>query len=448
MFSSLPAPIVAQLARLGQALVAGVAQHHGAPLARQEAAVRGAVRAAVPHLLATVVRLATPDRDPGIATVQRRCPRCDRLVPLHSQRPRPLATTCGALTIVRPWYACATCQHGFAPADHALGVAPHVRLSPALEAGVVDLGAATTYREAAAVRGRLTGLAVAADTIRAHTTAGGEQIAAADAAAIAHVQATRAAAAPVDPVPGTRTVETDGAMVHDLDGWHEVTIGVGGGAREGRLVAQSYVAAREAVDQFGPRLLAETARRGARAVVRWEGGLQGRGLAVLPPVHVVGDGAPWIGNLAADHCGDHTEVLDVYHAAEHVWAVARAVYGDGTDAARVGATIALRALQQCGVAPVRAALTARAAREAPTAVAAAVVRGARRYVTANADRMDYPAMAARGVPIGSGAGESSAGHVVQHRMKRPGQRWSERGGRALLALRARRASGRSLLPAA
>ena len=62
--------------------------------------------------------------------------------------------------------------------------------------------------------------------------------------------------------------------------------------------------------------------------------------------------------------------------------------------------------------------------------------------------MDYPAIRRLGLPIGSGAVESSAKHVVQHRMKRAGQRWSDRGGRAMLALRAHTAPGRSPLPRA
>ena len=285
----------------------------------------------------------------------------------------------------------------------------------------------TTYREAARLLGRLTGLVVAADTIRVHTTAVGEQVAAVDEAAIAQVQATREAAEPVAPVPGTLVVQTDGAMVHYLDGWHEVEFGVVGGAGDGHLVAASYVAARESADAFGPRLVAEAARRGALEVVGWEGGIRGRGLAVLPPVHIVGDGAAWIWNLAADHFGKRTEVLDFYHAAEHVWAVARAVYGTDADDARVGATVLVRAMRLAGAQPVQAALAALPV--LPPAVAD-LVRVARGYFTTNATRMDYAGLAMAGLPIGSGAVESAARHVVQQRMKRPGHCPSARTRRA------------------
>jgi hypothetical protein len=445
MCQSLPVDILAQLTALGVALAQQAQRQRAAALPVLEAAVRQAVQAALPGLLGSVVQLATPDLDPAIAAVQRRCPRCDRLVPRLAQRGRTIHTTCGALALTRPWYHCTHCHHGFSPVDATLGVGPRARVSAALEAWLVRLTVAAPAREAAAVLSDLTGLVAHPETLRAHTTAVGQALADTDDAATARVQATRDAAEPVDPAPGTLVVETDGAMVRYLDGWHEVKIGVVGGAAAGEVLAASYVAARESAERFGPRLLAEAARRGALAVVGREGSPTRPGLAMLRPVHVVGDGARWIWDLAAEHFGDRTEVVDFYHAAEHVWAVARAVYGADSDEARVGATVAIRALRAGGAPPVRAAL---AALRPATAASAEVVRVERGYFAANAERMDYPTIAAQGLPIGSGAVESAAKHVVQQRMKRPGQRWSERGGRAMLTLRARLASRPPLTAAA
>jgi hypothetical protein len=435
--------MVARLTELGATLVQWAAAHRDAPLAEQEVAVLAAVRAALPTLLEAVVQLSISDLDPGVRWVARRCPACARRVRVQGLRPRQTQTRCGAVRLTRPWYHCRTCGHGFSPVDATLGLAPHARLSPGLQDWVVHLGTAVPYREAAALLGLLTGLAVAPDTIRAQTTAAGTAVEAADQQAIAQVRATREAATPVEAAPGTLVVETDGAMVHYRDGWHEVKVGVVGGAQDGELTAASYVAAREPAEQFGPRLLAEAARRGALDIVRWEGGRRGYALARLRAVHVVGDGAPWIWHLAADHFGERTEVVDFYHAAEHVWAVARAVYGADTDEARVGAAVAVRAMRLTGAAPVRAAL---AALHPPPGPAAEVVRVERGYFATNAARMDYPTIADQGLPLGSGAVEASAGHVLQQRMKRPGQRWSITGGAAMCALRARRASGRPLTP--
>ena len=76
------------------------------------------------------------------------------------------------------------------------------------------------------------------------------------------------------------------------------------------------------------------------------------------------------------------------------------------------------------------------------------LRTERGYVRHNAERMTYPKFRLDGLPIGSGAIESAANHLVQRRMKRAGMRWSDAGGDALLALRARLRSRRPLtLPA-
>ncbi len=58
------------------------------------------------------------------------------------------------------------------------------------------------------------------------------------------------------------------------------------------------------------------------------------------------------------------------------------------------------------------------------------------YLRTNAARLAYPTCVAQGLPMGSGAVEAAAQHVVQLRLTRPGARWSEAGGQAMLTLRA------------
>ena len=67
--------------------------------------------------------------------------------------------------------------------------------------------------------------------------------------------------------------------------------------------------------------------------LHWEaqrGGL-GRARAKL----VAGDGAPWIWNVAQDRWAGATQVLDFYHASEHLWELGRALHSD--DAAATAA---------------------------------------------------------------------------------------------------------------
>jgi hypothetical protein len=206
------------------------------------------------------------------------------------------------------------------------------------------------------------------------------------------------------------------------------------------VAAPSYVAAREPAAAFGRRLAAEAARRGALEVVRWEGGVTGRGLAVLREAAVVGDGARWIWELAAEHFGARVEIVDGFHAAEHLHAAARALFGEGA-AATGWAEARTAELLARGPAPVLAALRAA---KAAGAEARECLRAERGYFANNADRMAYPEFRLDGLPIGSGAIESAADHLVQRRLKRAGMRWSAAGADAILALRARLRSGRPI----
>ncbi len=81
----------------------------------------------------------------------------------------------------------------------------------------------------------------------------------------------------------------------------------------------------------------------------------------------------------------------------------------------------------------------------PTPHAAETRRIERAYFASRVERMDYPSLRLDGLPIGSGAIESAADHLLQRRMKRAGMRWSDAGGDALLALLARLKSRRPIL---
>jgi hypothetical protein len=439
---ALPEGIVARLTELGVELAAWARDHRGADLAAHEQAVLGAVRAALPGLLGEVVRLATPGLDGRHAPLREACPRCGERRRARGWRPRAVLTVCGPVAVERPWYVCRRCCHGWAASDAVLGVAARARLSAGVDGWAVDLGQATDFREAAALLERLTGLALAPETVRRHTEAAGAALDRAEAAAAAETERTRAPVGPVDPAPGVLVVETDGVQVRYLDGWHEVKVGLAAGCVGAAAVAPTYTAARADPAGFGPRLLALAARRGALDVVAWQGGLWDRALAVLRPVAVVGDGAPWIWGLAAEHFGDRTEVVDFYHAAQHLWELAQALHGRDSPDAGAAAAGWRHLLWEAGAA---ALLDAWRALPTATAAQAEALRLARGYVRTNVSRMDYPAVRAAGLPVGSGPVESAGKHLVQLRLKRPGARWSDPGAAALLALRARAASA---LPAA
>ena len=440
--NTLPPPIVAALETLGSELVTWAQDHRDSTLVHQEQAVLERVRAALPRLLGAVLTLSTRKLEPGLRRLPETCPTCGRRCRRPSWRRRWVTTICGRVTWERPWYHCRGCRHGWSPVDQTLGVAPRARLSGGLQQWLAELGAATDFAEAQGWLERLGGVHVAKETVRAQAERQGAALEAAQQAASAQVEATRASALPVDAAPGQLLVETDGVMVrYRATGWHEVKIGLVAGWVDGALAAPSYVAAREGAAAFGDRLLGEAARRGALEIVGWEGGRSGAGLAVLRDVLILGDGARWIWTLAAEHFGARREVVDFYHASEHLWTVARLLESEGTAVAAEWGAARCHELRHDGVDPVRTAL--RAAR-ATTADGRKLLRRERAYFRTNAARMDYPAVKAAGLPIGSGAVESLARHLVQLRLKRPGARWSRAGAQAIVTLRAHLKSGRPL----
>jgi hypothetical protein len=445
----LPEAIVAPVLGLLQELCAWAAAHPDGSLADLEEGLLTAWRAAAPRVLEGLVRATQRSLDARQTRVRPRCPRCLAKVRVRDWRERRVKTACGPVRLERPWAHCRRCRRGFSPTDRALGLGPQQRLSARLRDWVVLLGGHDAFAPAARLLRELTGLGLSPETVRAHSEAAGAALAAEQQAAAGRVAATGRAAGRVEAAPGRLVAETDGVMVRYLDGWHEVKLGVVGGwvadrrgERGRRLAEPSYVALRASAAVFTPVWGAEAARRGALDVLGWKG--RAHSTAILREVVVLGDGARWIWEAAAELFGDRIEVVDFYHAAEHVGALAAALFGEGTQAARVWAAARRADLLAHGAERVlrelAAALDARRAdpSAAPlSAPAAKAIAGERGYFTNNLARMRYPAFRAAGLPIGSGAAEGAAKHLIQRRLKLPGARWSDAGGDAIVALRAR-----------
>ena len=125
------------------------------------------------------------------------------------------------------------------------------------------------------------------------------------------------------------------------------------------------------------------------------------------------------------------EVLDIYHAREHLHALAHTVHRR-EDEATTWAKAVGEAMEVEGPQPVLKAIQALTPRGKKQREE---VRKALDYFTTNAGRMDYPTYAAHHWPIGSGIIESTCRLVSNLRAKQPGMRWSEAGVQATLALR-------------
>jgi len=218
--------------------LAGVARaQRDGTLATLEAATLSAVRAALPGLLTAVLAESTTSLRPRERGRTRACPGCGERCRVQSWRERAVTTVCGTIRVERPWYHCAPCRRGWSPADATWALAGRARISAGLADWLIDLGASTSFADAQRQLSKLTGLAVAAETIRQHTERRGADLEAADRAAAQRVEATREAAEAVERAPGTLVVETDGVMVRYRSGWHEVKLGLVGGQVDGALPA-------------------------------------------------------------------------------------------------------------------------------------------------------------------------------------------------------------------
>ena len=159
------------------------------------------------------------------------------------------------------------------------------------------------------------------------------------------------------------------------------------------------------------------------------------GLEQARQVVVLGDGAPWIWKLASEHFPEAVQIVDLYHAQEHVWQVAHAVYGPQTEAAAAWARNACDLLVYGKIEELVTAIAVLPPIAPNPGESRSVPEKAVDYFTTNAERMRYPTFRAQGMHVGSGIAEAACKTVVATRLKRSGMRWTSDGLDALLPLR-------------
>lgn len=243
---------------------------------------------------------------------------------------------------------------------------------------------------------------------------------------------------------GTLYVQMDGGRLNTItDGWREPKVAtlywgedVADISKDRRLILKKeYVAVLGDADELAERLWA--------AACRWEWWKAKR-------VVVLGDGAPWIWNRARDLFPGATQILDLYHAKEHIWDTARRLYGGGGKQKDKGA----------GKTKKSASKDHRTAEWAKARIAElkagdtdAIIKNLRRrrpkrkdaiesvealigYLEENKGRMNYAKYKALNLTVGSGNIESGIKNVVNQRMKGCGMRWAVNRADNMLNLRA------------
>src|SRR5262249_23197083 len=128
------------------------------------------------------------------------------------------------------------------------------------------------------------------------------------------------------------------------------------------------------------------------------------------------------------------EVLDFYHAMEHLQSALAAAYGEGSPAYRERSETLRQVLRDEpeGVDKVLGALC-RLRTRYPRRLA---IHTTLAYFRDHRHRMRYAALRAQHLPIGSGVVEAACKTLVSQRLKRSGMRWRHTGGQAILTFRA------------
>lgn len=185
----------------------------------------------------------------------------------------------------------------------------------------------------------------------------------------------------------------------------------------------SYVGAIETAEAFGRRIYSEAVRRG---------------LDQAHQVVVLGDGAVWIWKIAEEHFQTALQIVDLYHARQHLAELAKRVYGPASPKWKPWVTARYAELDAGEVENVRGAILTLKSRD--SGVQQHLERE-RKYFETNAERMRYADFRRQGLFVGSGVVEAGCRTIIGLRLKQSGMHWTIRGANAIIALRCLELSG-------
>jgi Uncharacterised protein family (UPF0236) len=359
-------------------------------------------------------------------------------------RNKDVLTVLSRIQVSRAYYHCPQCQAGVIPKDSELDIVA-TSFSPGVRRLMGRLGGKEAFDEGRSLLKELAGIVVNTKAVERVSETIGEQI-----ERIAQRERAAALSGKIvvlpRPVP-KMYIEMDGTGVPMVSRETEGRLGKDptgkAKTREAKLgcvftqttldeegwpvrdeASTTYVGAIETAEAFGRRIFAEAIRRGSRCAER---------------IVALGDGAHWIWNLVDEHFPGATQIVDLYHAREHVSDLAKILYGPGSPKAKNWGDARIAELDTGNVEIVVAAMT----RLRPTAqIAKEAVRNAVDYFTTNAERMRYATFRCQGLFVGSGVIEAGCKTIVGRRLKQSGMHWTVRGANAILALRCADVSGR------
>jgi hypothetical protein len=370
---------------------------------------------------------------------------CGEKARFVGRRAKRLSTLLGEIEIRRAYYHCAKCGEGRVTQDRLWDV-EGCGYSPGLRRLASRVGSGESFASAGEDLRELAGIEVSPKEVERISEEVGEEILEVEEGTRERVFSENVIALPstrkvekvyieVDgtgvPVVPSQTVGRKGKGADGKARTREAKLGCvfsqTGVDEKGRPVRDeattTYVGGIETAEEVGRDLYAEVDRRGfskARKQV------------------VLGDGAVWIWELADEHFPEAVQIVDLYHAREHLWSLGHTLYEEDEKKRKrwVG-----RRIKELDRGDVSRLLKAFDGVQVPNQKAGEVLRKKREYFNKNRDRMRYGRFKAEKLFLGSGVIEAGCKSVIGHRLKQSGMRWSVRGANAVIALRRCRASG-------
>ena len=351
------------------------------------------------------------------------------------RRNKTVTTALGPMTLERAWYHCEACGAGFAPRDRGFGF-DKTSLSPAVLRMVGFVASNNSFETGSRHLHELAALRIDAKTVERQAEALGREVAE-DELNVVVPEPCEARTLYLG-LDGTgiavRKSEVEGRKGKQADGsakTREVKLALVWSAekrdRKTGLPVRDpgSVSSNGAIESVASRDTDPEASPFARRIERE---LERRCFHEAERQVTIGDGASWIWNFTAEHLPEAIQIVDIFHAREHIFDAAGAIYGPGTDMAKAWADQRCEELDQPGGVD----LVIDALKRHPGCEEAAKEAA---YFQNNRQRMRYAWFRQQGLCVSSGVVEAACKSVVGKRLKQGGMRWTVDGANAILALR-------------
>jgi hypothetical protein len=370
---------------------------------------------------------------------------CGHSARYRELRSKPVLTALGKVEVTRPYYLCPHCHAGQFPADVELDI-EETELSPGVRRMQAMVGQEAPFDHGRQHMKLLAGLDVTTKAVERTAEAIGEDIAARE-----QLRVQRAVQLDLPIIIGQRIpilyVQMDGTGVpvvkKETVGRKGKTDGQPAHTREVKLGcvftqtkwdekgfairdpdSTTYPGAIETAEEFGKRLYLEAWNRGwPRAQTKV----------------VMGDGAEWIWNLADQHFPGAVQIVDLYHARQHLGELARRLYPNDQVQQKAWMKIHQKRLLDKG--KLQKLVLALRSIVSTNADVLDKLRTEADYFERNAERMRYPQFRRQHLFVGSGVIEAGCKTVIGSRLKQSGMFWTLRGANAIIALRCSHLNG-------